>query len=104
MLSWQLPYQGRHTFLRCHALIFQMQICPYIGNMCLKNRLSLEWQQPQDLFKLGKRLEEIDRLKATHSNRTFYLSVAPKFYGSACKALTAAGLLNAPKRSRVVIE
>ncbi|WP_320668044.1 glucose-6-phosphate dehydrogenase [Prochlorococcus sp. MIT 1307] len=65
---------------------------------------SVDLQQPEDLIKLGKRLEEIDRIKATHSNRTFYLSVSPKFYGSGCQALARAGLLNDPKRSRLVIE
>ena len=65
---------------------------------------AIDLQKPKDLFKLGARLEEIDRLKATHNNRTFYLSVSPKFYGSGCRALCAAGLLNDPKRSRIVIE
>ncbi len=65
---------------------------------------SVDLQVPDDLKKLGKRLEEIDRLKATQNNRTFYLSVSPKFYGSGCKSLAAAGLLNDPKRSRLVIE
>ncbi|KGG19100.1 Glucose-6-phosphate 1-dehydrogenase [Prochlorococcus marinus str. SS2] len=61
-------------------------------------------ERPEDLVKLGTRLEEIDRIKATHANRTFYLSVAPKFYASGCKALADAGLLKDPRRSRVVIE
>ena len=65
---------------------------------------SVDLQIPEHLFKLGKRLEEIDRIKATHNNRTFYLSVSPNFYGSGCKALSSAGLLSDPKRSRLVIE
>tara|TARA_Y100001968_G_scaffold63671_2_gene54463 strand:- start:1849 stop:3372 length:1524 start_codon:yes stop_codon:yes gene_type:complete len=65
---------------------------------------SVDLQKPEDVVRLGKRLEDIDRIKATHGNRTFYLSVSPKFYGPACKALSSAGLLNDPKRSRVVIE
>ena len=64
----------------------------------------VDLQCPEDVVKLGTRLDEIDRLKATHSNRTFYLSVSPKFYGPGCKALSAAGLLADPKRSRIVIE
>ena len=61
-------------------------------------------QIPDDVKQLSLRLNEIDRLKATHGNRTFYLSVSPKFYGPGCKALSLAGLLEDPKRSRIVIE
>ena len=64
----------------------------------------VDLQQPEHLVKLGERLEIIDKLRATHGLRTFYLSVSPKFYGSGCRALAAAGLLKDPKRSRVVIE
>ena len=64
----------------------------------------LDLQQPHGLKQLVQRLEEIDRIKATHGNRTFYLSVSPKFYGNAAKALSSAGLLNDPKCSRLVIE
>ncbi|MFL0781409.1 MAG: glucose-6-phosphate dehydrogenase [Prochlorococcus sp.] len=64
----------------------------------------VDLQQPEDLVKLGGRLETIDQQCATRSNRTFYLSVSPKFYGGGCKALADAGLLKDPKRSRVVIE
>ncbi len=65
---------------------------------------SVNLEKPQDLVKLGEKLQEIDKLKATHANRTFYLSVSPKFYASGCKSLADAGLLKDPKRSRVVIE
>ncbi|WP_420063777.1 glucose-6-phosphate dehydrogenase [Prochlorococcus marinus] len=61
-------------------------------------------ENSQDILTLRERLNEIDKLKATHANRTFYLSVSPKFYSSGCKALASAGLLNDPKRSRIVIE
>tara|TARA_Y100001968_G_scaffold258557_1_gene245543 strand:+ start:1941 stop:3476 length:1536 start_codon:yes stop_codon:yes gene_type:complete len=64
----------------------------------------LDIDKPNDIIKLGERLDQIDRLKATQNNRTFYLSVAPKFYGNACKALSSAGLLKDIKRSRIVIE
>ncbi len=64
----------------------------------------VDLQQKETVVSLGKRLEEIDRLRATHGNRTFYLSVSPKFYGAGFKALSAAGLLSDPKRSRIVIE
>ncbi len=65
---------------------------------------SVDLQKSEDITKLSKKLEEIDRIKATHDNRTFYLSVSPNFYGSACKSLASAGLLSDPKRSRLVIE
>ena len=65
---------------------------------------TVDLQQPNDVVKLGERLNEIDRIKATHNNRTFYLSVAPKFYGNACTSLAQAGLLKDEKRSRIVIE
>ncbi len=64
----------------------------------------VDLEKPNDVIELKKRLEEIDRIKATHSNRTFYLSVSPKFYGSGCRSLSSAGLLSDPKRSRIVIE
>ncbi len=65
---------------------------------------SIDLQHPEDLVKLKERLEDIDRIRATHGNRTFYFSVSPDFYGSGCKALASAGLLSDPKRSRIVIE
>ena len=64
----------------------------------------VDLQQTQDVVRLGTRLDAIDRLRATRNNRTFYLSVSPKFYGSGCRALADAGLLRDPERSRVVIE
>ncbi len=65
---------------------------------------SVDLQQQNDIEKLAIRLQEIDRIKATHGNRTFYLSIAPNFYGNACRSLAAAGLLKDPNRSRIVIE
>ena len=64
----------------------------------------VDLQKTQDVAKLGERLKDIDRTKATHGNRTFYFSVSPNFYASGCKALAEAGLLSDPKRNRVVIE
>ena len=64
----------------------------------------VDLEQPPDVVRLGQRLDTIDRLRATRSNRTFYLSVSPSHYGSGCRALAAAGLLADPQRSRVVIE
>jgi glucose-6-phosphate 1-dehydrogenase len=64
----------------------------------------VDLQKPEDVVRLGGRLELIDQQCATRSNRTFYLSVSPNFYASGCRALSDAGLLKDPKRSRVVIE
>ena len=64
----------------------------------------VDLQKPDDVVRLGGRLELIDQQCATRSNRTFYLSVSPNFYASGCRALADAGLLKDPKRSRVVIE
>jgi glucose-6-phosphate 1-dehydrogenase len=65
---------------------------------------AVDLEQPQDMVRLAERLEVIDRQRSTRGNRTFYLSVSPAFYGSGCRSLAAAGLLNDPTRSRVVIE
>ncbi|MFN9635763.1 MAG: glucose-6-phosphate dehydrogenase, partial [Synechococcaceae cyanobacterium] len=64
----------------------------------------VDLQQPEQLTRLGQRLDSLDRQRATRGNRTFYLSVSPEFYGSGCRALAAAGLLADAERSRVVIE
>ncbi|MCT0224181.1 glucose-6-phosphate dehydrogenase [Synechococcus sp. CS-1328] len=64
----------------------------------------VDLEQPADVVRLGHRLDQIDRQRATRGNRTFYLSVSPAHYGSGCRALAAAGLLEDPQRSRVVIE
>ena len=64
----------------------------------------VDLQQSDHVVRLSKRLNEIDKTQATHGNRTFYLSVSPNFYASGCKALKAAGLLDDPKKSRLVIE
>ncbi len=65
---------------------------------------SVDLQEQEGINNLKNRLDAIDRLKATHNNRTFYLSVSPNFYGITCRALADSGLLNDPKRSRLVIE
>ena len=64
----------------------------------------VDLQEELHVERLAKRLNNIDKLQATHGNKTFYLSVSPNFYGSGCKALKKAGLLEDPAKSRVVIE
>ncbi|GCE65121.1 glucose-6-phosphate dehydrogenase [cyanobiont of Ornithocercus magnificus] len=64
----------------------------------------VDLQQAADLIRLSVRLEAINQQRATRNNRTFYLSVSPRFYASGCRALAEAGLLKDPQRSRIVIE
>ena len=64
----------------------------------------VDLQKDENVKSLAKRLIEIDKIQATHGNKTFYLSVSPNFYGNGCKALKKAGLLNDIKKSRIVIE
>ena len=47
----------------------------------------VDLQQSDHVVRLSKRLNEIDKLQATHGNNTFYLSVSPNFYGSGCNCL-----------------
>ncbi len=65
---------------------------------------SVDIESQEDVIKLKNKLEEIDKLMSTHGNRTFYLSVSPKFYSTACQSLAQNGLLRDPKRNRIVIE
>tara|TARA_B100000674_G_scaffold496866_1_gene528503 strand:- start:893 stop:2416 length:1524 start_codon:yes stop_codon:yes gene_type:complete len=64
----------------------------------------VDLQKEEHVNRLSKRLIEIDKLRATHGNKTFYLSVSPNYYGSGCKSLKKAGLLDDTSRSRIVIE
>ena len=64
----------------------------------------VDLQEESHVKRLSQRLIEIDRLKATHGNKTFYLSVSPNFYEGGCKSLKNAGLLDDPSKSRIVIE
>ena len=64
----------------------------------------VDLQKDDNVLRLSKRLNEIDKIQATHGNKTFYLSVSPNYYGSGCKALKNAGLLDNPQKSSIVIE
>jgi len=64
----------------------------------------VDLQEESHVKRLSQRLIEIDKLKATHGNKTFYLSVSPNFYEGGCKALKKVGLLDDPIKSRIVIE
>ncbi|BAI88024.1 glucose-6-phosphate dehydrogenase [Arthrospira platensis FACHB-439] len=54
--------------------------------------------------KLKSLLAELDAKRLTRGNRVFYLSVAPRFFGEAAQQLGQAGMLEDPKKQRLVIE
>ncbi len=54
--------------------------------------------------KLKAFLSELDDQRGTRGNRTFYLSVAPRFFGEAATQLGHAGMLADRKKNRLVIE
>ncbi|NEO53477.1 MAG: glucose-6-phosphate dehydrogenase [Okeania sp. SIO3B5] len=60
--------------------------------------------KPEDYQKLKELLSQIDEERGTRGNRVFYLSVAPRFFGEAAQQLGAAGMLEDPKKHRLVIE
>ena len=57
-----------------------------------------------DYQKLKTFLTELDQQRGTRGNRVFYLSVAPKFFAEAIQQLGAAGMIEDPKKQRLVIE
>jgi glucose-6-phosphate 1-dehydrogenase len=69
--------------------------------------LTSDINNPDDYTKLVELLERVDRERATHGNRLFYLSVAPRFFAEAVKQLGSVGLTK-PKDAhswvRVIIE
>ncbi|MDY7007857.1 MAG: glucose-6-phosphate dehydrogenase [Cyanobacteriota bacterium] len=60
--------------------------------------------KPEDYQKLKELLNQLDEERGTRGNRVFYLSVAPRFFGEAAQQLGAAGMLEDPKKHRLVIE
>jgi glucose-6-phosphate 1-dehydrogenase len=59
---------------------------------------------PESYQKLKDFLAELDEQRGTRGNRVFYLSVAPRFFGEAALQLGSMGMLEAPKKQRLVIE
>ncbi|MEY2979773.1 MAG: hypothetical protein RLZZ435_3913, partial [Cyanobacteriota bacterium] len=59
---------------------------------------------PESYQKLKALLSELDEKRGTRGNRTFYLSVAPRFFGEAAQQLGSAGMLEDPRKTRLVIE
>lgn len=60
--------------------------------------------KPESYTKLKSFLEEVDAERGTRGNRVFYLSVAPRFFGEAIQQLGGAGMLEDPKKQRLIIE
>jgi glucose-6-phosphate 1-dehydrogenase len=59
---------------------------------------------PASYEKLKQFLIELDGRRGTFGNRTFYLSVSPNFFTEAIQQLGAAGMLDDPIKTRLVIE
>jgi glucose-6-phosphate 1-dehydrogenase len=59
---------------------------------------------PESYQQLKTLLEELDGRRGTRGNRVFYLSVSPNFFAPAIKQLGAAGMLQDPLKTRIVIE
>lgn len=59
---------------------------------------------PASYEKLRQFLSELDGRRGTFGNRTFYLSVSPNFFTEAIQQLGAAGMLDDPIKTRLVIE
>jgi len=60
--------------------------------------------EPESYQKLKDFLAELDEQRGTRGNRVFYLSVAPRFFGEAALQLGSMGMLEDPKKQRLVIE
>lgn len=54
--------------------------------------------------KLKQFLSTLDEQRHTRGNRVFYLSVAPRFFAEAILQLGAAGMIENPKKQRLIIE
>jgi len=65
---------------------------------------SADMDNPDSYQKLKHFLETLDEQRNTRGNRVFYLSVAPRFFAEAILQLGAAGMIQDPKRQRLVIE
>ncbi|MGA1474816.1 MAG: glucose-6-phosphate dehydrogenase, partial [Prochlorothrix sp.] len=55
-----------------------------------------DMDNPASYQRLKAFLAELDEKRGTRGNRTFYLSVAPRFFGEAAKQLGAAEMLKDP--------
>jgi glucose-6-phosphate 1-dehydrogenase len=65
---------------------------------------SADMDNPDSYQKLKMFLSTLDEQRGTRGNRLFYLSVAPKFFAEAILQLGAAGMIENPKKQRLIIE
>ncbi len=65
---------------------------------------SADMDNPDSYQRLKGFLENLDEQRHTRGNRVFYLSVAPRFFAEAILQLGAAGMIENPKKQRLVIE
>ncbi|MBZ8182624.1 glucose-6-phosphate dehydrogenase [Oscillatoria salina] len=63
-----------------------------------------DMDKPESYQKLKAFLSELDGRRGTRGNRVFYLSVSPKFFAEGIKQLGAAGMIDDPIHTRIVIE
>ena len=63
-----------------------------------------DMDNPASYQRLKAFLGELDEERGTRGNRVFYLSVAPRFFPVAIQQLGDAGILDIPKKNRLVIE
>jgi len=63
-----------------------------------------DMDNPESYQKLKAFLEELDGKRRTRGNRVFYMAVSPKFFPPGIKQLGAAGMLDDPLKTRIVIE
>jgi len=63
-----------------------------------------DMDNPAHYQKLKAFLGELDEQRGTRGNRVFYLSVAPRFFPVAIQQLGSAGMLENPRKNRLVIE
>lgn len=59
---------------------------------------------PESYQNLKTFLSTLDEQRGTRGNRVFYLSVAPRFFSEAILQLGSAGMIENPKKQRMVIE
>jgi glucose-6-phosphate 1-dehydrogenase len=63
-----------------------------------------DMDNPESYQRLKSFLSTLDEQRGTRGNRVFYLSVAPRFFSEAILQLGAAGMIENPKKQRLVIE
>ncbi|UBF23792.1 glucose-6-phosphate dehydrogenase [Kovacikia minuta CCNUW1] len=100
-----------HDFFRDHMREGVEQFGSGLGSEASWNEFakglyycSADMDNPDSYQKLKMFLSTLDEQRGTRGNRVFYLSVAPKFFAEAILQLGAAGMIEDPKKQRLVIE